>query len=108
MPVYLQTIIVFPDDAGAFFPACASADGAAAMAADVTAADSINLRRENFIDHSKKTSTSMVTKRKSASPRPFIPCPMVSIQPSSPPYSDRSGSVTAPPHFPRGRTQHHR
>src|SRR3954471_19129846 len=109
MPVYLQTTIVLPEAAGAVLPVCASAAGAAAIAADVTAADSMNLRRENFIDHSTIKFASMVTKRKGAFPRPFILClNNTSSRPFFRPYSGRSGSATAHPHFRRGRIQDHR
>src|SRR3954454_3348009 len=50
IPVYLQTIIVLP--LAALFAdllVCARAPGAVAIAAEVTAADSMNSRRENFI-----------------------------------------------------------
>src|SRR3954466_5317955 len=108
MPVYLHTIMVLPVAAGALFPACASAEGAAAMAAGGGAAGPINLGRENFIDHSTRKFDSMVTKMKGRDIRALVIYPIWFTPPFSPPCCDRSGSAAAHPHFPRGQNQDRR
>src|SRR4051812_34328794 len=81
IPVYLQTIMVLPVAGAADLVDCAKAPGEAARAAEVTAADSKNSRRENFMHRSRKKIVSILTKIK--------------------------GRVSAPSHFARNLLSRH-